>query len=118
MTETKSQLIGLIVDHGKIHSQNGKHAGKRGFAFHTQIQHHATRLKPYKTSYLLIFVKTISLDLLNKDFKQFCHISINLLSGQKRSMSIHLSLWSPYSCKGRRTCLQRCFKEDLKASTY
>ena len=30
-------------------------------------------------------------------------------------VSIVVKSWSPYSCKGRRTCLRRCFKEDLKA---
>ena len=27
---------------------------------------------------------------------------------------IHFKAWSPYSCKDRKTCLQRCFKEEFK----
>ena len=30
-------------------------------------------------------------------------------------METRLKAWSPYSRKDRRTCLQRCFKEDFKA---
>ena len=39
------------------------------------------------------------------------------MKSTKSSLNICFTFkaWFPYSCKGRRTCLRRCFKEDFKA---